>query len=165
MTSKPKRPLSVWITQIILGIYGTGIFLIVLWGLYKGLSEGIPNPELYIVTTVGILTLVAVFIGGVWGMAIRKPWGRWLGVAGLVVLLISGAITQTSRLVEAGKSASGFGIINLIFAIFLVIGLAVLAFMSAAGDAADKFFSGKSTKVSDIVVDSSDSSAAPNEHA
>jgi hypothetical protein len=48
--------------------------LMVLWGLYRGLAEGIPNPELYIVTTFGILTFIAVFLGGVWGMAIRKPW-------------------------------------------------------------------------------------------
>ena len=97
-------------------------------------------------------------------MAIRKPWGRWLGVAGLIILLISSAITQTSRLVAGSKSDSGFGLINLVFAIFVVVGLAILAFLVAAGDAADEFFNGKPTKVPDSVTNNSESLTTSNEH-
>jgi hypothetical protein len=147
MSPKSKRPLSVWIAQIVLGIYAFGTVLIVLWGLYKGLTEGIPNPELYLVTTVGILTFAAVFFGGVWGMAIRKPWGRWLGVAGLTILLIAAALEQTSRWLSGIDRESGPVSISLFFRVLLVLGLAFLAYKVAAGDAAEEFFKGKSTEV------------------
>jgi hypothetical protein len=150
MAPKTKRPISVWIAQIILGIYACGITLIVLWGLYKGLSEGIPNPELYLVTTVGVLTFATLFFGGVWGMAIRKSWGRWLGVAGLTILLISGVVTQTSRLVAETKSGESLGFIRILLAVLVVGGLAYLAFIIATGDTVDKFFSGESAKAPNV---------------
>jgi hypothetical protein len=153
MIAKPKRPISVWISQIILGIYACFITMIVLWGLYKGLTDGIPNPQLYLVTNVGILTFVAVYLGGFWGMAIRRRWGRWLGVAGLTILLISAAIAQTSRWVSNRESS--FVSISFLFSVFVVIGLAILTYMLAAGDAADDFFNGKSTKVRDPVDEDS----------
>lgn len=156
MLPKSKRPVSVWIAQIILGIYAIGIALLVLWGLYKGLTEGIPNPELYLITTVGILTFAAVFLGGVWGMAIRKPWGRWLGVAGLTILLIAAAITQASRWLSGIDRESGFVSISLFFRVLVVFGLAFLAYKLAAGDAAEEFFNGRSTKVPETVREDSD---------
>ena len=151
MIPKSKRPLSVWIAQIVLGIYSVGIALLVLWGFYKGLTEGIPNLELYLVTTVGILTFVAIFFGGVWGMAIRKPWGRWLGVAGLTILLVGAAIKQTSRWVSETAGASSFVSISFFFSVFVVIGLAFLAYFVAAGDAAEEFFNGRSAEVPEPV--------------
>src|SRR5215203_6923120 len=151
---KPKRPISVWIAQIILGIYAAGIFLLVLWGLYKGLAEGIPNPPLFIVTTVGILTFAALFFSGVWGMAIRRPWGRWLGVAGLTVLLIAAAITQTSRWISDGGLR--FVSLRFLFAVLVVAGLGSLAYMVAAGDASDAFFSRNVTKARRPVDQGSD---------
>ena len=150
MAPKTKRPISVWIAQIILGIYACGITLIVLWGLYKGLSEGIPNPELYLVTTVGVLTFATLFFGGVWGMAIRKSWGRWLGVAGLTILLISGVVTQTSRLVAEIKSGESLGLIRILFSVLVVVGLAYLAFVIATGDAMEGFFSSESAKAPNV---------------
>lgn len=149
MTSKMKRPLSIWIAQIILGIYSLGTVLILFWGAYKGLTEGITNPELFLMTTLGVLTFAAIFAGGVYGMAIRKPWGRWLGVAGLAILLIGAAITQTSRRFSSGDWESGFGSVGLMFSILVVGGLAFLVYTISAGDAAEEFFNGKSVKVVD----------------
>src|SRR5688572_4363572 len=126
MSPKSKRPVSVWIAQLLLGIYGAGSALVVLWGLYSALAEGIPNPGLFLFTTVGILTFAAVFIGGLWGMAIRKPWGRWLVVAGLAVLLIATAITQTSRWLSAIEEGSGAVSISLFFRVLAILGLAFL---------------------------------------
>ncbi|HEX6124806.1 MAG TPA: hypothetical protein VFZ23_05475 [Pyrinomonadaceae bacterium] len=144
MVLKSKRPLSVWIAQIILGIYGLGFALIILWGLYKGLTEGIRNPELFVMTNLGGLSLVVVSLGGLWGMAIRKPWGRWLGVAGLSVLLIGTAITQTSR--RLADTGSSFVSIRFLLSVLVVVGMAFLVYKVAAGDAADAFFEGKSTE-------------------
>lgn len=156
MMSKAKRPPSVWIAQIILGIYGFGAVFIVLWGIFKGLSEGIPNPELFLITTVGILTFGAVFVGGFWGMAIRKPWGRWLGVAGLTVLLIGAAITQTSRRLAGSDGESSFVSIGPIFSVLVVGGLALLMYKVALGDASEEFFNSKSGKGTDPVPQPSD---------
>jgi len=145
MAPKQSRPISVWIAQIILGLYGSGTILLIVWGLYKGLTEGIPNPQLYVVTNVGVLTFAALFTGGFWGMALRKSWGRWLGVAGMTILLIGGAITQTSRWIS-DKDASIFSI-GFVYSVLVVVGLAVLIYLVAAGDAADRFFEGSPTKV------------------
>ena|SRR5687768_1837843 len=155
MAPKPKRPISVWIAQIILGIYGFGLTSIVVWGLYKGITEGIQYPEAYLMTTVGSLTFIAVFVGGVWGMALRRPWGRWLGVAGLMILLIAAAITQTSRWVS-DKEIS-FVSIGFLYSVIVVVGIAFLVYFIAAGDAADNFFNGKSSKVQKASGEDSDS--------
>lgn len=149
MTANSKRPVSVWIAQIILGLYGAGAAAFVLWALYQALTGSITRPELYIFSTIGIIALGAVFWGGVWGMAIRKPWGRWLGVAGLAFLLIAAAINQTS-IVVANKSAGVFSV-RLIIAVLVVGGLAFLAYKLSAGDAVDDFFEGASTKVREPV--------------
>lgn len=113
----------------------------VLWGLYKGLSEGIKSPELFFFTTVGILAFVSLFCAGFWGMAIRKPWGRWLGVAGVTVLLIATAVNLTNFR-DSGPP-------YILFIVLVAIGLAFLAYKLAAGDAAEEFFNGRSTKVSE----------------
>jgi hypothetical protein len=124
-------------------------------GLYKALTEGMPNPQ-YLITTVGILAFAAVFFGGVWGMAMRKPWGRWLGVAGLTILLIAAAVTQTSRWLSGIDRESGFVSIGLFFRVLVVLGLAFLAYQVAAGDAAEEFFNGRSTEVPQAVREDSD---------
>jgi hypothetical protein len=142
MTPKPKRPLSVWIAQIILGIYALGISLLVLWGVFKALTEGVPNPSLYLVTTVGILTFAGIYAGGFWGMAIRKRWGRWLGVVGLSILTIGAAIKQTTAWFSPSETPSSFVSIGFVFSVFAVLGLAILTYLIAAGDAAEEFFNG-----------------------
>ena len=145
MAPHRKRPISVWIAQILFGLYGGGGVLIVLWGLYQGLSEGIKSPELFFFTTVGILAFVSLFCAGFWGMAIRKPWGRWLGVAGVVVLLIATAVNLTSRWHDSGAP-------YILFTVLAAIGLAFLAYKLAAGDAAEEFFKGRPTNVSEHVA-------------
>ncbi|MCC7308474.1 MAG: hypothetical protein IT173_12990 [Acidobacteria bacterium] len=142
----PKRPLSVWITQIILGLYALGTTLLLLWGFYKGLTEGIGNPDLYLVTNVGILAFVAIYSGGFVGMAIRKPWGRWLGVAGIAILLIATAVTQTMQWRAGINEDSGPLSITLIFRVALILGLAFLVYKLAAGDAAEEFFNPRPTE-------------------
>lgn len=140
MAPQRKRPISVWIAQILLALYGFGGLLMILWGLYRGLAEGIANPELYIVTTVGLLTFDALFLGGLWGMAIRKPWGRWLGVAGLVILMIGAGVNLSSQW-RSGDA----GVAYILYIVLGVLGLAFLVYKLAAGDAAEEFFNGSPT--------------------
>ena len=142
MAPQRKRPISVWIAQILLAIYGVGGLLMVLWGLYRGFTQGIPNPELYIVTTVGLLAFNAVFLGGFWGMAIQKSWGRWLGVAGIAIFLIGAGVTLVSR-----WKSGDWGAPYLLFSVLVVIGLCFLLYKLAAGDAAEEFFNGGSNEV------------------
>lgn len=137
MALQRKRPISIWIAQIILGIYAFVGVSVVLWGLYKGLTEGIPNPELFFFTTLGLLAFNAVFVAGVWGMAVRKPWGRWMGVAGVAIILIAAAVNLTSRLRDSGA-------LYILFIALASIGLAFLVYKLAAGDAAEEFFSPRS---------------------
>lgn len=72
-------------------------------------------------------------------MAIRKPWGRWLGVVGVAVLLIATAVNLTSRWYDPGSP-------YILFTVLALIGLAFLVYKLAASDAAEEFFNGRSTK-------------------
>ncbi|MEO5858673.1 MAG: hypothetical protein ABIR33_06965 [Pyrinomonadaceae bacterium] len=151
MTQKSKRPPSVWIAQIILGIYATGFVLILVWSLYGAITQGGRDVQSLFVGVVTNLTFIAIFISGVLGMANRKPWGRWLGVAGLSMLLVGAAITQTSRQLSGRDEASSIFSFGLIYSILVVIGIAFLVYKIAAGDAAEEFFNGKPVKLPDPI--------------
>jgi hypothetical protein len=149
MAPKPKRPASVWISQVILAIYGFGTALFVVWALYNMLTGAVVRPEYFVFSTIGIVALGALFAAGVWGMAIRRVWGRWLGVGGLTFLLIAAGITQTSRVIS--DKESGFLSVRFFVAVFIVGGLALLVYKLAAGDASDNFFAGSSAEVTQPV--------------
>ena len=84
------------------------------------------------------------------------PWGRWLEVAGLAILLIGAAITQTSRWLSGIHEESGPVSIGLFFRILVVLGVAFLAYKPAAGDTAEEFFNGRSAEVPKAVREDSD---------
>ena len=94
MEIKPKRPVSVWIAQIILFIatllmlLSTALTAFILASSRTTAALGLLIP---IVFTLG---LAALFFFGFWGMVKRRSYGRWLGVAGLSLCLLFSVISQ-----------------------------------------------------------------------
>jgi hypothetical protein len=93
MENKPKRPVSVWIAQIILllGVLFSALLVVVgalLWGKSGTLAvvEFVP-----LLISLG---LAAFFFFAFWGMAKRQRYGRWLGVAALSLTLLVSLLGQ-----------------------------------------------------------------------
>ena len=143
MTQKPKRPPSVWISQIIIGLYAAMMLFLLLWAFYVGLTEGVRNAEGYFMSLVMNATFVVIFASAFIGLAKGVRWGRWLGVAALSILSIGAAITQTSRRISGADDGSGLLSPYMLFSIVVVVGLAFLVYLVAAGDASEHFFNGK----------------------
>jgi hypothetical protein len=88
MLQNTSRPPSVLITQVILICLG-GLWLV---GGPLFLLASIKNPAVSMVYLVfGVLMIVfsLSFLVGFWGLAKRKGYGRWIGVIGLSLLLLS----------------------------------------------------------------------------
>ncbi len=151
MAQKRKRPISVWIAQIIIGIYAAGMLLLLLWSLYAALTRGVANAEGYFMALVMNATFVAIFGGAFIGLAKGERWGRWLGVAALSILAIGAAITQTSRRLSGAEDDTGLFSPYLVFSIIVVVGITLLVYLLAAGDASEEFFNGKPVEASDPI--------------
>ena len=90
MENKIKRPLSIWIAQIIL------IFLVLLSVLAFLLAIMAPQtPKVSLAEIIALaifdLVLIAPLATAFWGMASRRSYGRWLGVGILSFMLIYSA--------------------------------------------------------------------------
>lgn len=94
METKQKRPVSIWIAQILLAIvvlfmlFSAGLTVLILVGSGSMAALGLLIPIAF------SLGLGALFFFGFWGMAKRKSYGRWLGVAGLSLCLLFSLIAQ-----------------------------------------------------------------------
>jgi hypothetical protein len=139
MTTKPKRPPSVWISQIILVFYSiltTFVFATALTGLSSMNFTG----QAIMVVVFSVLVsgvIVGILVAAFAGLGKRRPWARWLSVGILIVIILSAIVRVfTSGGEESGAYRSGemFGSAVMI----LVFGL--LAFRLATGDAANDFF-------------------------
>ena len=84
--SRPKRPIAVWIAQILLIVLSLMLFVSFCLALYI-LISGVSVPAM-LVTLFADLVLMTGFIAAFWGMARRKPRGRWLGVVMLSVMVL-----------------------------------------------------------------------------
>lgn len=85
MQSRPKRPVSVWIAQILLGLYGA----IFLFGTLFNLSE---YRELYgypqaMAIDLAIFNgfMAVLFLGALVSIAIRLSYGRWISIATFIL--------------------------------------------------------------------------------
>jgi hypothetical protein len=124
MEDKVKRPPSVWIAQILLLLFASFF----LTGLIPLLFLSLSGPPL-------ILLLVLLFdlaasslcIASFWGLAARKPYGRWLSVVALVLSLgLIGLVITV-----------GFPIVTFLFGVGSFV---FLIYRLAFGSAANAFF-------------------------
>lgn len=143
MTEKISRPPSVLITQVILIALGA------LW-LVGGplfLLAATRNPAVSIVYVLfGVLMIVfsLAFLVGFWGLAKRKRYGRWIGVIGLSLLLISiflGNIIRPSGPMEYYEYKTGGEALGALIGAIVFYGLIILLiYRLARGTRANEFF-------------------------
>jgi hypothetical protein len=98
METKHKRPVSVWIAQIILFVCGLlsllSLSVTVLW-LFG--NRGGAGFLIFLFPMVFSLALAALYLGGFYGMATRRAWGRWTGIAALSLVVIGSLYSQVYR--------------------------------------------------------------------
>lgn len=100
MNNKAKRPISIWITQILLIIFillflfASLINLVSLFNNANAVSSNIFGVIVYLLITI---SLILLFLISFWGLAKRKIYGRWLGVTSLALVGIFVIIGQLFR--------------------------------------------------------------------
>lgn len=97
MENKPRRPISVWIAQILLAIF----ILIFLLPLVLVLLAPVGIGSISIIGMAFMMLLylgvTALLIASFWGMARRRPYGRWLGLAVLSLMFVFSIFGQIIR--------------------------------------------------------------------
>lgn len=146
MLQNTSRPYSVLITQVILIMLG-GLWLV---GGPLFLLAATKNPAVTVVYVVfGVLMIVfsLSFLIGFWGLMKRKRYGRWIGVIGLSLLLLSiflgNAFPSTGPLAsyDSNHIAESTGAIaaSIVFYALIIF----LIYRLARGKRANEFFAGE----------------------
>ena len=89
MKNKSKRPISIWIAQILISIPTLLFFALALMqfvAMLGSLSSG--RALLLIIPILFILGFAFLFSVSIWGMAKRRTYGRWLGVVSLSLMML-----------------------------------------------------------------------------
>jgi hypothetical protein len=133
MGEKVKRPWSVWIAQIVF------VYCVLMYFLAFILAMMTTTPSErffvgFLFTTIVGVGSTALFVTAFWGMATRKPYGRWLGVGMLSVMLIFLNVEQIFFGSDTGR---------LIVKILLSVLLFVVILHISLSDKASAFFARK----------------------
>ena len=143
MQTKPKRPPSVWISQIILVIYIAVTALPVMIGILGVLASNMPTRDVisFIIGAAILLSLSVLFAVAFWGLAKRKVWGRWLTVVILSCGLLLSFVSQFFP-AQGMRPTNSAQMTGYFFGGFIVfVPFAFLIWRLATGDAAADFFS------------------------
>lgn len=130
-----KRPISVWLMQLILYI-SVGLIAI---GFFKGMRElinhGVPDTGLWRVL-VSILCLSALIVGGVWtaiALYRRRSWSRWVSLL-LLTLFLAFIIFRKDTTYYANDAQRIGGFIGryVVFSVLLIWWAYAIAFSNKA---------------------------------
>jgi hypothetical protein len=97
MERKIKRPLSVWIAQIILLLFSLMFLLTIFLPVATGLLAGRIEFLYALLPLAFSLTFITVSLVGFTGMVNRKRYGRWIGVGVLALFLAASIFGQVYR--------------------------------------------------------------------
>lgn len=95
MTQKPKRPPSVWISQILLVIFGLLFIALTLISISVVAVANVP--ALYFVWVLFNLGLGIGFFVAFWGLMKRRRYGRWMAVGFLSLMFVGSVAGQIAR--------------------------------------------------------------------
>ena len=136
MTTKLKRPPTVWLTQILLAFFALLIFLAVLLNLANRLRSEEPFPVAGVIFLCLVVTFIGVFLlTTFWGLAKRKGYGRWLGVAFLLVfwgLVLMGQLFRPSGPYQYYEYENDAQLVGGIIAAVCINGLLLLLILRLA---------------------------------
>ena len=147
MHTNPKRPPSVWISQLLLMFYALIMFTVI-WAAAFSLfyRQAGPGPIFGLLLIVGfMLLLIAAFVG----LAKRAVWGRWLAFSVLSLMCLWGVINQFVRVpgpIEYAEPRTSGEMSGYIAAGLVMFSLfAFLIYRLGFGKAASEFFDPTST--------------------
>ncbi len=92
MDGRAKRPLSVWITQILALftlIPGIGLTILHLFGCLLPMGATACSSTKGIIEILAAGSFLVMLIFTFWGLQKRKKYGKWLGIIVLTVLTIA----------------------------------------------------------------------------
>ena len=151
MSNLPRRPKTIWITQILLVLVGIPFTLMAMLGILRafGAIIEVETSREALALYAGILLsigMVFLFVFAFWGLARRKRYGRWFSVAIVVFFLGSNILGQFYRpqgpigyyeYENANQQMGG------IFATIIIVGLfGFLLYRLVFGESVSDFFSG-----------------------
>lgn len=137
MSDKIKRPPSVWLAQIMLGLFTLLCFAILVISLTtpsEGGSGGGPTVRgmSILFGTAGLLLV------SLWGLAKRKAYGRWLGLLSLILEWVFILYAELSR--EEWPQEQGHLVFVIIFHGLLHVLVLTLIFRLAFAKGVKAFF-------------------------
>ncbi len=103
MTELPRRPIVIWIAQIVLVIVGIPFTLVALFTLPRDAvyfaQAGISAQSAlqFLLLIVLRLGFVALFFFAFWGLLKRRSYGRWMSVAAIGLFTIISIVGQIWR--------------------------------------------------------------------
>lgn len=102
MSDLPRRPKTIWITQILLIIIGLPYSLIAIFGILRAvlLLIEVETSEEALSIYLGILLnigMILAFAYAFWGLVQRRRYGRWLSVVIVLLLVGAGVLGQFYR--------------------------------------------------------------------
>lgn len=108
MNQKPKRPPSVWISQVLVLLFGLFILVITLSLTVTVARSSVVIPIAFLV--LGLYGLVGVlFLIAFWGLTKRKKFSRWLTVVLFsltLLLLVAGQVFRPEGPMEYAEYAN-----------------------------------------------------------
>ncbi|MBI4853552.1 MAG: hypothetical protein HY819_17300 [Acidobacteria bacterium] len=90
------RPASVWITQILLWVFGLMYFVIWVFNTFRvAKREGLEILTVkFIIFTIITFSIISLFAVSFWGLMKRKIYGKWCALASVFIIWIILAISQ-----------------------------------------------------------------------
>ena len=150
MQDLPRRPVSIWITQILILLLGVAIGLVAVAASFRDLRS-IATGDLTLSTAIWVLlsiifrlAILSLFALAFWGLVQRKRYGRWLAV-GVILLLVTmsivGQITRPSGPLEYYEYRSPAEQVGGIFGTMILYGLfGLLLYHLIFSDSVNDFF-------------------------
>lgn len=119
METRPKRPISVWIAQILFVFFVSIIIL----AFAIAMMTTQPSERSFVgflFTATVSLIFIGLFVAAFWAMAARKAYGRWLGVGLLGFMVILANLSTVLFPSDSDQSMVSI-VIRILYSIFLVI--------------------------------------------
>jgi hypothetical protein len=131
----PKRPISVWIAQILMAIIACGFFLI---GIFVLMSVRFAPAGLF--SLVIGLVFASLPITAFIGMAMRRQYGRWIAVGVLLLLVLNSFVRIFTDPNVVGSTSGSFKMGYLVGNLLPNLLLVWLVFVLIKSDAVCQFF-------------------------
>ena len=140
-----KRPPSIWITQILIGILVLIFCSNVLRNLRLNLTQSTPRQLL---GRMILLSLISFLLFAFWGLVKKRQWGKWLGICSLLLIwamMTYGQLFPHNQRYEYNNDAQRVGAASGM--IMMQMGMLTLMLRLAFSKKVNRFFQNQSDEV------------------